>query len=125
MRRAEIGLLVALCFFLPLYEAPKNLLWLLYALAWSVNRVRARHAGGPWDTWDTLIAAWIASAFAVAPFAALHGNEWGGALDVLKYGAVLWMAKRSRLTEREVSGVLAALVEVCECDWAETPSRLM
>jgi len=110
VRRAEIGLLVALCFFLPLYEAPKNLLWLLYALAWSVNRVRARNAGGPWDTWDTLIAAWIASAFAVAPFAALHGNEWGGALDVLKYGAVLWMAKRSRLTEREVTGVLAALV---------------
>ena len=41
-RRLEIGLLLALCIFLPLYEAPKNLAWLAYALVWSANRVRER-----------------------------------------------------------------------------------
>src|SRR5207248_3526246 len=35
-RRLEIGLLLALCIFLPLYEAPKNLAWLAYALVVSV-----------------------------------------------------------------------------------------
>jgi hypothetical protein len=45
-RRAELGALVALCFFLPLYEAPKNLAWLAYALLWLANRWRARDFGG-------------------------------------------------------------------------------
>ena len=110
MRRVEIALLVGLCLFLPLYEAPKNLLWFLYVLVWIANRARDRNAGGPWDAWDTLIAAWIASGFVVAPFAALHKHEWGGALDLLKYGSLLWMAKRSRLDDREVGAVTGALV---------------
>jgi len=110
VRRLEIGLLVALCLFLPLYEAPKNLAWFAYALVWTANRVREKDAGGPWDIWDTLIAAWIASGFVVAPFAALHAHEWGGALDLLKYGALLWMVKRTRLDDREVGAVTGALV---------------
>lgn len=110
MRRVEIGLLVGLCLFLPLYEAPKNVLWLLYLLVWASNRVRAKEAGGPWDTWDTLIAAWIASGFVVGVFGALHRHEWGGALDLMKYGAVLWMAKRSRFSDREIGAVTGALV---------------
>ena len=60
-RRLEIGALLALCFFLPLYEAPKNIFWALYVVVWIANRVRARDFGGRWDLWDSLIAAWIAS----------------------------------------------------------------
>ena len=110
-RRLEIGALLALCFFLPLYEAPKSIFWVLYVVIWVVNRVRARDWGGRWDAWDTLIAAWIASAFAVAPFAGIPGgDEWRGAVDVLRYGSVLWLAKRSRFDQQEIRWILGALV---------------
>jgi O-antigen ligase len=109
-RRIEIGLLLALCVVLPLYEAPKNLAWAAYIVVWLANRVRARDFGGRWDMWDTLIATWVLSAFAIAPFAALHGGEWRAPLDVLRNGAVLWMVKRSRLSEREARSVTAALI---------------
>jgi hypothetical protein len=66
-RRVEVGLLIAVCLFLPLYEAPKNIFWIAYALTWIANRARARDFGGPWDIWDTLIAIWIGSAFVIAP----------------------------------------------------------
>src|SRR5260221_7611823 len=62
-RRLEIGALVVLCFFLPLYEAPKNIFCALYIVVWIVNRFRERDFGGRWDAWDGLIAAWIASGF--------------------------------------------------------------
>jgi hypothetical protein len=58
-RRLEVGALVALCFFLPLYEAPKSIFWILYVVVWVANRARSRDLGGPWDVWDTLIAAWM------------------------------------------------------------------
>src|SRR6266852_192926 len=109
-RRLEIGLLLALCIFLPLYEAPKNLVWLAYALVWLTNRARARDFGGPWDLWDTLIAAWLVSGFFIAPFAALHGSEWRAPFDIVCNAGVLWMVKRSRLSEGEARAVLGALV---------------
>src|SRR5216684_7641886 len=109
-RRVEIGLLLALCIVLPLYEAPKNLAWAAYVVVWLANRARARDFGGPWDLWDTLIVAWMVSGLVVAPFAGLHGGEWRAALDVLRNAAVLWTVKRSRLNEAETRAVLGSLV---------------
>src|SRR5579859_5034812 len=109
-RRIELGLLLALCIVLPLYEAPKSLAWLAYVMVWLANRVRARDFGGRWDLWDTLIVAWLVSGFAIAPFAALHGGEWRAPLDVVRNAAVLWMVKRSRLNEPQARAVLGALV---------------
>lgn len=110
MRRVELGLLLALCFFLPLYEAPKNLAWAGYVVVWLANRAAARDFGGRWDLWDTLLALWVASGFVVAAGAGLHANEWRGALDLVRYGTVLWMLKRSRLSERETLWLLGTLV---------------
>jgi O-antigen ligase len=110
VHKLEIGLLVALCFFLPLYEAPKNIVWVLYVAVWIFNRARERDFGGRWDLWDSLIAAWIASGFVVAALAGLHGSEWHGALDLLRYGSVLWVVKRSRFTSRELHWILGMLV---------------
>lgn len=106
----ETGLLVALAFFLPLLEAPKNLAWLGFAAAWLWNRFRARDFGGRWDLWDTLIAAWIASAYLVAAFAPIPYQEWKGANDVLRYGSILWMVKRGGYGVVEARLVLGALV---------------
>src|SRR5438067_9459626 len=109
-RRVELGLLLALCIVLPLYEAPKTLAWAAYLVVWLANRVRTRDFGGRWDLWDTQIIAWMVSGFVIAPFAGLHGGEWRAPLDVVRNAAVLWMVKRSRLDERETRAVLGALV---------------
>lgn len=109
-RRIEIGALIALAFFLPLYEAPKTIAWFIFVVAWLANRARSRDFGGRWDHWDTLIALWIASGFVVAAFAGLHRDEWRGALDPLRYGAVLWLLKRSHYSSGERMAVFYSLI---------------
>src|SRR5207248_5301459 len=52
----------------------------------------------------------LASGFVVAALAGLHGSEWGGAFDLLRYGGVLWLLKRSRYTEAEQRALFQALV---------------
>ena len=106
----ELTLLLALCFFLPLFEAPKNLAFLGYVVTWSVNRARSRDFGGRWDLWDTLIVLWIGSGYLAAAFAGLQGNEWIGARDLHRYALVLWLAKRSGYSPREIRCVLGTLV---------------
>ena len=81
--------LIGLVFFLPLFEAPKNLCWLGYVLSWLYNRFRAREWGGAWDRWDSFIALWIASGYLVAAFAGIRQDEWREASDLLRYGSVL------------------------------------
>ena len=111
MRTAEIAALVGLCFFLPIYEAPKAIFWALYVVLWLANRIRARDFGGRWDWWDSLFAAWIASGFLVAVFAGIPGgNEWREPLDLVRYALVGWLAKRSRYSPRELAWAFGALV---------------
>lgn len=106
----EFFWLLGLVFFLPLFEAPKNLCWLGFVLAWLTNRARARDWGGPWDRWDGLIAVWIASAYLVAAFAGIRHDEWREANDVLRYGSLLWILKRSRYDERALLWILGTAI---------------
>lgn len=106
----ELALLAGIALFLPLLEAPKNLAWLGYAAAWLWNRLRARDFGGRWDLWDSLIAAWIASAYVVAAFAPIPYQEWKGANDVLRYASILWMVKRGGYGPAAIGLVLYALL---------------
>lgn len=107
---AEAVTLAVLMFFLPLLEAAKNIAWLAFVLVWIANRIRARDAGGRWDLWDTLILAWIASAYVVAAYAGLHRSEWGGANDLLRYGLVLWLVKRSGYGPPECRLIIGTLL---------------
>jgi O-antigen ligase len=108
--RVERGALLALAFILPLFEAPKNVLWIALLAIWLANRWRARDFGGPWDRWDTLIALWIASGYASAAFAGIHDSEWRAAGDIVRYASVLWILKRSRYPDRTWAALLAAIV---------------
>jgi O-antigen ligase len=110
-RRIEIGALLALCFFLPLYEAPKSIFLVLYLVVWAVNRARAHDWGRRWDLWDSLIAAWVGSAALAAVFAGIRGgDEWRGLVDLVRVGGALWAVKRSRYQAREVRWILGMLV---------------
>ena len=108
--RIERDLLVALAFVLPLFEAPKNILWVALLVLWLANRWRAHDFGRRWDHWDTLIAAWIGSAFVVAAFAGIRDDEWRAAADIVRYASVLWMLKRSRYPDTTWLAVIAAIV---------------
>lgn len=107
--RIEWGLLIALAFVLPLFEAPKNILWLAFIALWLTNRWRTRDFGGRWDYWDTLIVLWIASGYASSAFAGIHDEEWGAATDIVRYASVLWVLKRSRYPDWTWVGVIAAI----------------
>ena len=111
-RLAQLEALVicAFAFVLPQFEAPKNLLWIAYIVLWIVNRWKARDFGGPWASWDSLIAAWIASGYVSALFAGLHRSEWISAFDVVRYGSVLWMMRRSGYGETTLRYLLAFLI---------------
>jgi O-antigen ligase len=118
----EFFWLLGLVFFLPLFEAPKNLCWLGYVLTWLYNRLRAREWGGPWDRWDGLIALWIASGYVVAAFAGIHHDEWKEANDILRYGSILWLVRRSRHDERALLWILgtvvtSTLITLCWAYW--------
>ena len=106
----EIGLLLAFCIFLPLIEFWKAVAWLAYVLVWLVNRLRTRNFGGDWKSWDTLVLAWVGSAYLAAVFAGLGGNAWAKTGDLATQTLLLWLVMRAGYSERELRWVLGALV---------------
>jgi O-antigen ligase len=108
----EFALLLALIFFVPLFEVPKNLLLGAYAIAWVAGRYRAgwrANCGGRWDGWDTLFLVWLASAYVLAAFAGLHKNEWHGIGDLWRYVSLVWLLKRSGYAEDEWRAIYAGV----------------
>jgi O-antigen ligase len=106
----EFALLALLVLFLPAFEAPKNIFWVAYAVAWIVNRIKNGDFGGKWRTWDTLIVVWIASGYIVAAFAGLHHNEWLEANDILRYGSIFWLVMRGRYDAMQLRWLLGAVI---------------
>jgi O-Antigen ligase len=107
----EIGLLAGLAFFLPGLEGAKNLLWMGYCLVWLTNRVKDGELTLPgWDRWDSLIAIWIISGYLAAAFAGLPGKQWNGSNDLLRYGSVLWLIKRSGYGWAETKIIFIAML---------------
>ncbi len=107
----ETGLLLAFCLFLPLLEFWKNLALVSYAIAWLLNRQRARDFGGPWRTSDTLALLWIGAAYLAAAFAGFEGRAIAKTGDVLASALLFWMVARAGYTEnvlRWIQGVLLA-----------------
>lgn len=106
----ELGLLLAFCLFLPLQEFWKNFALLAYAVAWVVNRARARDFGGPWHLSDSFVLAWIGAAYLAAAFAGLEGRAWAKTGDVAASALLFWMVARAGYGEREGRSLLGALV---------------
>ena len=119
----EFLLLAGLFISVPLLEAPKNIFWVLFIATWLINRFRANDFGGPWDSWDSLIAIWIASGFFISAFAGLPNSEWGGANDILRYASILWAIKRSGYSRNELYWLLwvviaATMIALAQGLWA-------
>ena len=106
----ETGLLLAFCLFLPLLEFWKNLFLVSYAIAWVVNRMRARDFGGPWRTSDSVAALWLGCAYLAAVFAGLEGRALAKTGDVAASAVLFWMASRAGYSRAELTAVLGAIV---------------
>lgn len=104
----ELLALTGLLFFLPLLEAPKNLLWLAFVLLWLG---RAAFAGAGWGgrwQWqrDLPFAALLGTATAACLLAAPFPSRWDQVGDVLRYVALGWLLARSQFTPRQEHAIL-------------------
>ncbi len=110
--RSEVWALAGLLFFLPLLEAPKNLLWLAFVLLW-LGRAMFAHAGlgGGWQhgrdlPFALLQAASVLACLLAPPFP----RDWGEVANVLSYTTLGWLLARSRMTDKQIFMTLAALL---------------
>jgi O-antigen ligase len=109
----EFALLIGVAFFLPLREAPKNLLWLLYVVTWLVARLRSREFGGRADAVELLLAGLFVTGALSAAFGGIQrgdGNEWWATGDILRYGLLLVCVLRAGYTTAQKLLLLAVLV---------------
>lgn len=109
-KRLELLLLLGLAFFFPLYEAPKNILGVLYFAVWAINRWRAGDWGGRWAHWDSLIAASILVAAIGTQFAGIKGGEWYGLRDVVRTLLFLWCLMRAGYSAQQWLTLFTVLI---------------
>lgn len=112
----EFALLLALAFFLPLREAPKNIFWLAYLIAWVVARARERDWGGRLDAWDALVAGLVASGYLAALFGGIHrgdGNEFLAVNDIWRYGLLFACMRRGGYDDAQKLLLLGMLIASC------------
>jgi O-antigen ligase len=116
----EFALLIGIAIFLPLREAPKNLLWLAYVVAWFVGRLKQRDFGGRPDAMDVLLAGVLISGVLAAAFAGIRrgdANEWHAISDILRYGSLFVLVRRAGYSKTQL--VLLFMVLVASCALAE------
>lgn len=108
----EVACLVGLLFFLPLLEAPKNLLWLSFVLLW-LGRAAFTQAGfgGPWQSRrDLPFALLLAAASLACLLAPPFPQNWAEVGDVLRYALFGWLLARSRISDKQLRIILIALL---------------
>ncbi|MES2771420.1 MAG: O-antigen ligase family protein [Pseudomonadota bacterium] len=122
LRRVEITLLFLFMFSLPLFEAPKNIFWVLYAAVWLAGRLCSGNFGGPWKTWDTLFSLWILSASLSTLFGALMPLP-ALPVDIIRYVGLAWLILRAGYSKETlypifISIVAATLLALGQAYWA-------
>jgi O-antigen ligase len=92
--RAEIALLAALLFTLPLFEVPKHLVWLAWVVVAGRALWRDRGApGGALCAWDAVFAA-LLGAVLLSGLGAGAPPGWRAAGDILRLVSVPWLMLR-------------------------------
>ena len=114
MSRAVLVVLALLAFVLPLVEAPKNLLWLLFVSLCAVAAVRAGLAGQPAfgrpEHRHDLVFAGLFLAPLISVVCAPVLQQWTELGNIVVYLSVGWVLSRVRLNERQTIALLSAAV---------------
>jgi len=88
---------------LPSFEAPKNLLAVLFIISWVFVSKREKDWGGKWKTIDTIFLLWILIDIAVGINAVVtHAQPASGSKDIIKFILVGWAISRSRFSMRQI-----------------------
>lgn len=105
----EVAILIAFSITLPLVEAPKNILWVVFVVTWFVNRRATGDWGGRWSAWDSLLAVWVGIFTIGTFFAGISGEEWKGLRDPLQYITLFWLVQRSSYSPQQIMLILVAI----------------
>lgn len=106
----EFYLLAALALVLPLFEVPKTLLCLIFFITWLVRALTGAGWSGKWRPWDTVFGGMIGVAFITAWAAVPLPQQWGEALDVMRWVLPGWLLSRSVLSSRQVGLLLTSIL---------------
>jgi len=88
---------------LPSFEAPKNLLAVLFIISWFFVSKREKDWGGKWKTIDTIFLLWILIDIVVGINAVVtHAQPASGSKDIIKFILVGWAISRSRFSMRQI-----------------------
>ncbi len=108
--KAEFYLLLSGIFFLPLFEAPKNITLAFFILLWIFNRIKNRNFGGKITSLDISILLLTSSGYITAFFTELHGKEWSGPNNLLLIGIILTFIYRSNYNNKQLKTILIAII---------------
>jgi len=109
--KVELGLLLAFFIFLPLYEAPKNILLCFYLLYWFIRRLPV----SAWGSGDKVFEGIIWIIFGLSLITTIYNNalnlkHWSDHLDWLRLGLIGVATSRTSWCERTLSLVFLSVV---------------
>lgn len=107
-------LLLCLLFFLPSFEALKNLSALLFVLSWFYVAKKNNDWGGKWKIIDTILLLWILGDIVISINAVIaHQLPGDNFRDVLRFILVGWALSRTNFSNAKYTQlVIVALVSV-------------
>ena len=115
--RAELAVLCALLFFVPLFEVPKQLLWLAWVILWIAARGPRALLAQPRTPSEWALCAVAASALTAGLFSGHWWSSIADAGDPIRVVSIAWLLARGGYRPRQLavafgaalSGTLVAL----------------
>lgn len=104
--QAEVYALYAVVFFLPLFEAPKNIAVFIFVILWIFRCIRTRDWGGRWAWLDTISLSIFISAILSIQFGYFHTDKGViAAGDILSYLLVFTAIRRTQYTPTNLTSI--------------------
>jgi len=118
--RGEVALLCAFLFFVPLFEVPKQLLWLAWVALWLFRRAGPGLRALRWSASDLALGAFAASALTAGMFAGSWGRSLAEAGDALRLVSVALLVAHGGYRPRQLAAACAAALAgtVAALGWA-------
>ena len=111
LEKFELYSLYALVFFLPLFEAPKNIAVAAYLILWATRAFLSNSWGGAWGKWDTLSVSIILAGIGSIYFGLYPTNNGTAAIgDILSYTLVFMCLQRTPLNENTIRNIFVIAI---------------
>ena len=107
-------LLLLLLFFLPSFEALKNISAFLFVLSWVILAKKNSDWGGRWTVIDTILLLWILADLIISVNAIISYQLSGASFrDVIRFVLIAWVLSRTNFTNKRIVNLsIVAVVTV-------------